>query len=57
MKKSLIPVGLEAEKSVTECFTGEKENRTNEKNDKQGADDIVIHNKICHTLRVYKRSS
>ena len=46
----------EAEKSLTECFIGEKDKWTNKRNDKQRKADILGDNTISHTLSVYKLS-
>ena len=41
---------------MTEYFIEEKQKRTYEMNYKQGVADIIIHNTISHTLRVYTLS-
>ena len=41
-----------SQKSVTECFIGEKDSLTNRMNDKKAATDILIRRTISHTLKV-----
>ena len=48
---------IEAEKSVTEIFIGEKEKWTNKENDKQEADDsLLLYNTTSYTQHVYQKS-
>ena len=44
---------IEAEKSVTESFVGEKEKWTNKGTDKQYVADSLLHSKTCHTRCLY----
>ena len=45
---------IEAEKSVTEIFIGEKEKWTNKENDKQEEADSLLHNTTSYTQHLYK---
>ena len=47
---------IEAEKSVTEIFIGEKEKWTNKENDKQEEADSLLHNTTSYTQRLYQIS-
>ena len=47
---------IEAEKSVTEIFIGEKEKWTNEGNDKQEEADSLLNNTIRYTQHLYQIS-
>ena len=47
---------IEAEKSVTEIFTGEKEKWTNKENDKQEEADSLLHNTRSYTQHLYQIS-
>ena len=49
-------IHIEAEKSMTDCFIGEKERWINKSNGEQGTAYVLIHNTISHTLRVEKLS-
>ena len=44
---------IEAEKSVTEIFVGEKEKWTNKGTDTQYVADSLLHSTTCHTLCLY----
>ena len=45
---------IEAEKSVTESFIGEKEKWTNKGNDKQEEADSLLHNTTSYTKHLYQ---
>ena len=47
---------IEAEKSVTEIFIGEKEKWINKGNDKQEAADSLLHNTTSYTQHLYQIS-
>ena len=47
---------IEAVKSVTEIFIGEKEKWTNKGNDKQEDVDSLLHNTTRHTQHLYQIS-
>ena len=47
---------IEAEKSVTEIFIGEKEKWTNKENDKQEEADSLLHNTTSYTQHLYQIS-
>ena len=47
---------IEAEKSVTEIFIGEKEKWTNKGNDKQEEADSLLHNTTSYTQHLYQIS-
>ena len=48
---------IEAEKSVTEIFIGEKEKWTNKGNDKQEEAGSLFHNTTSYTQHLYKNSN
>ena len=52
--KTLALIG--AENAVTEIFIGEKEKRTNKRNDKQEEAGSLLHNTTCHTQHLYQIS-
>ena len=45
---------MEAEKSVTEIFVGEKKKWTNTGTDKQYIADSLLHSTTCHTQCLYQ---
>ena len=47
---------IEAEKSVTKIFIGEKEKWTNKGNDKQEEADSLLHNTTSYTQHLYQIS-
>ena len=52
--KNLKTLGLiKAKKFVTETLLGEKEKRTNKRNDKQQHADSLLHNTTSHTQHLY----
>ena len=55
--QNLVTLALiEAEKSVTEIFIGEKEKRTKNGNDKQEEADSLLHNTTSYTQHLYQVS-